>query len=163
MTALIWTTDEKKRKKSSKPEKGRRSKEQFSSSWRPPLVTRGWSTLGAQLPDWSDRQICAYVMFDYGPRVGIHHIGATVLVQYWDIFMVFRLGATASCIALWVELILRWTVHISGDTYESHALGHSQYILWATSPPIRWNCPRCGKKLTFEFYFIFSSDMVGRQ
>ncbi len=29
-------------------------------------------------------------------------------------------------------------------------LGHSQYILWAMSPPRKWKCPRRGKKLTFE-------------
>ncbi len=38
--------------------------------------------------------------------------------------------------------------------------GHAQYILWSTSPPTSQNCSKQEKKLTFEHFFIFSSDIL---
>ncbi len=39
-------------------------------------------------------------------------------------------------------------------------LGHAQYILWSTSPPISSNCPRQEQKWDFQRFFFFSSDIV---
>ena len=36
-------------------------------------------------------------------------------------------------------------------------LGHAQYILWVTDPPMNRNCSRLEKKVDIQAFFIYSS------
>ena len=46
-----------------------------------------------------------------------------------------------------------------GSLFKMSRYYHAQYILWSTSSPISSNCPRQEKKLDFQRFFFFPSDI----